>query len=121
MATYAGFPEFCAATRQAGDMCFDDYACEPRAGTPALTMRHVLTMTSNGTRGARFLYNPPAYSWASRPMAEVTGTPFSALVEDLVFHPAGMHRSRGSTGGCRSAPTWPRRSPRRPTWTRRTP
>ena len=93
MATYAGFPEFCAAVRQAGGVFFGDYACEPRPGAPALTMRHVLSMTMNETPGARFLYNPPAYSWASRPMAEVAGTPFSAIVEELVFRPAGMTRS----------------------------
>ena len=93
MATYADFPEFCAAVRQEGGIFFGDYACATRAGAPALTMRHVLSMTMNGTPGTRFLYNPPAYSWASRPMAEVTGTPFSSLVEQLVFHPAGMDRS----------------------------
>jgi CubicO group peptidase (beta-lactamase class C family) len=41
----------------------------------------------------RFWYNPPAFSWASRPMAEVGGAPFSELVARLVFAPAGMTRS----------------------------
>jgi CubicO group peptidase (beta-lactamase class C family) len=93
MTTYAGFPEFCAAVRQEGGVFFRDYACEPRAGAPPLTMRHVLSMTMNGTPGAGFFYNPPGYSWASRPMAEVTGTAFSALVDELVLRPAGMSRS----------------------------
>ena len=93
MASYGGFTEFCAATRAEGGVFFGDYACADRPGAPALTLRHVLSMTMNGTPGTRFLYNPPAYSWASRPMAEVTGVPFSSLVEDLVFRPAGMSRS----------------------------
>lgn len=94
MATYAGFPEFCAAVLEERGIFFGDYACEQRAGRPALTLRHVLTMTMNGASpGGRFLYNPPAYSWASRPMAEVAGVPFSALAEELVFGPAGMANS----------------------------
>jgi CubicO group peptidase (beta-lactamase class C family) len=50
----------------------------------------VLSMTANGEPGTRFWYNPPSYSWASRPMAEVAGAPFSTLVDSLVFRPAGM-------------------------------
>ena len=53
----------------------------------------VLSHTVNGKAGESFLYNPPFYSWASRPMAEVTGVPFSTLVERYVFLPAGMTRS----------------------------
>jgi CubicO group peptidase (beta-lactamase class C family) len=93
MASYHGFAEFCTASRTAGGIFFGDYACESRPGRPALTLRHVLSMTMNGTPGTRFLYNPPAYSWASRPMAEVTEVPFSTLVEELIFRPANMSRS----------------------------
>lgn len=93
MASYAGFTEFCAATRAEGGIFFGDYACADSPGAPALTLRHVLSMTMNGTPGTRFLYNPPAYSWASRPMAEVTGVAFSSLVDDLLFRPAGMSQS----------------------------
>jgi len=63
-------------------------------------MRHVLAMQANGTAGTRFLYNPPGFSWASRPMAQVGGIAFSDLVDSLVFRRAGMlgaariHRSR---------------------------
>ena len=89
MTTFAGFPEFCAAVREAGGIFFGDYRCD----TAALTLRHVLGMTANGEPGTRFLYNPPSYSWASRPMAEVAGTPFSDLVVRHVFEPAGMTRS----------------------------
>jgi CubicO group peptidase (beta-lactamase class C family) len=89
MASYAGFPEFCAAARGDGGIFFGDFHCD----TQPLTLRHVLSMTMNGRAGERFLYNPVAYSWASRPMREVTGTPFSTLVDDLVLRPAGMTRS----------------------------
>jgi CubicO group peptidase (beta-lactamase class C family) len=90
MRSYRGFDEFCATARREGGVFFNDYACE---GT-RLTLRHVLSMSANGiTPGSRFLYNPPSYSWASRPMAEVTGQPFSTLVESLVFRPAGMRQA----------------------------
>src|SRR6266542_455379 len=37
--------------------------------------------------------NPPSYSWASRPMAQVSHVAFSELTATLVFQPAGMLRS----------------------------
>ena len=89
MATYRGFPEFCADVREAGGIFFSDFACN----APSLSLGHVLSMTMNGTPGERFYYNPPAFSWASRPMAEVTGVPFSTLTDSLVFRQAGMGRS----------------------------
>jgi CubicO group peptidase (beta-lactamase class C family) len=89
MANYAGFNEFAAAARQSGGPFFTGFA----AGPPALTLRHVLSMQANGTPGTRFLYNPPSYSWASRPISEVAGQSFSDLTRDHVFVPAGMARS----------------------------
>jgi CubicO group peptidase (beta-lactamase class C family) len=89
MASYRGFPEFCAAVREAGGIFFSDFACDH----PSLSLRHVLSMTMNGAPGERFYYNPAAFSWASRPMAEVTGVPFSTLTDSLVLRPAGMTRS----------------------------
>jgi CubicO group peptidase (beta-lactamase class C family) len=89
MATYKGFDDFCQGSRAQGGIFFKDYRC----ATEPLTLRHVLSMTANGTVGERFFYNPISYSWASRPMAEVTGTPFSTLVAEHVFAPAGMTRS----------------------------
>lgn len=89
MRSFRDFPEFCADVRGAGGIFFGDYACEH----PGLTLRHVLSMTANGAPGERFFYNPPSFSWASRPMAEVADTSFSELVRMLVFEPAGMTRS----------------------------
>lgn len=89
MRRYRGFAEFCEDVRAEGGIFFGDYACEG----DRLTLRHVLSMTANGAPGARFWYNPPSYSWASRPMAEVAGRTFSALVDSLVFRPAGMRRA----------------------------
>ncbi len=89
MSSFANFREFCTDVREAGGIFFSDFACEG----DALTLRHVLMMQANGTPGTRFWYNPPAFSWASRPMAEVGGAPFSDLVARLVFAPAGMTRS----------------------------
>ena len=90
MRHYRNFAEFCASAREAGGIFFADYACED----DQLTLRHVLSMTANGAVGTRFWYNPPSYSWASRPIAEVTGRTFSELVDSLVFRPAGMRHAR---------------------------
>lgn len=89
MTTFAGFTEFCREAHAGGGIFFGEYDC----ATSALTLRRVLSMTSNGVPGTRFLYNPPAFSWASRPMAEVSGQAFSSLVTRYVFEPAGMRRS----------------------------
>ena len=89
MRRYRGFAEFCDAARSDGGIFFGDYACVG----DVLTLRHVLSMTANGNAGARFWYNPPWYSWASRPMAEVTSVPFSSLVDSLVLRPAGMRNA----------------------------
>lgn len=90
MRRYADFDEFCAATRGDGGVFFSDYTCQ----SDRLTLRHVLSMTANGDQpGSRFWYNPPSYSWASRPMAEVTGRTFSELVDSLVFRPADMRNA----------------------------
>lgn len=89
MATFAGFPEFCRDARERGGIFFRDFECD----TQPLTLRHLLSMTANGAPGSRFFYNPVAYSWTSRPMAEVAKTPFSSLVAKYVFEPAGMNHS----------------------------
>ncbi len=86
MQRYREFAEFCTATRGDGGIFFGDFDCT----TDRLTMRHTLAMQVNGAAGSRFLYNPPAFSWASRPMAQVGGAPFSDLVDSLVFRRAGM-------------------------------
>ncbi len=89
MQRYRGFAEFCDAVLAQGGIFFRDYDCK----SDRLTLRRVLSMTANGEAGTRFWYNPPSYSWASRPMAEVTGRPFSQLVDSLVFRPANMHNA----------------------------
>ena len=89
MSRYDGFAAFCSDVRQAGGVFFTDFAC----ADPSLTLRHVMSMEANGVPGTRFLYNPPSYSWASRPMMQMTGRSFSDLTAELVFVPAGMTRS----------------------------
>jgi CubicO group peptidase (beta-lactamase class C family) len=89
MSTFRGFAAFCADVRGETGIFFRDYACD----SPRLTLRHVLSMRANGVPGERFFYNPPSYSWASRPIAEVAEIPFSELVAREVFAPAGMTAS----------------------------
>lgn len=95
MSRYDGFAGFCSDARQAGGVFFTDYAC----ADPSLTLRHVMSMEANGVPGTRFFYNPPSYSWASRPMMQVTGRSFSDLTAELVFVPVGMARSARSHRG----------------------
>lgn len=89
MSDFTGFTDFCKSVLDGGGIFFDDWSGDD----PAITLRHLLTMTSNGELGRRFFYNPVAFSWASRPMAEAGGAPFSDLVEEHVFVPARMTRS----------------------------
>lgn len=89
MSTFRGWDDFCADARAGGPrIFFADYDC-----TPDVTLRHVLSMQANGTAGERFFYNPMSFSWASRPLMQATGRPFSDLVAEEVFAPAGMTRS----------------------------
>lgn len=83
------FVEFCAAARAEGGIFFEDFRCD----SEPILLRHLLTMTSNGEVGQRFLYSPIAYSWASRPMRDAAGEEFSTLVDRYVFQPAEMTRS----------------------------
>jgi CubicO group peptidase (beta-lactamase class C family) len=89
MSSFRDFNAFCADTKGAESIFFRDFHCDD--GT--MTLRHVLSMEVNGTPGTRFFYNPVVYSWASRPMMEVSGRTFSDLVREYVFEPAGMHES----------------------------
>ena len=89
MRSFLGFAEFCDAIRQQGGIFFRDYECLD----DRLTLRNVLSMTANGEPGTRFWYNPPSFSWASRPIAEAGGRPFSVLVDSLVLRPAAMRNA----------------------------
>ena len=89
MQRYRGFTDFCTDARGDGGIFFGDFTC----GDDRLTLRHVLSMTANGPPGTRFWYNPPSYSWASRPMAEVSGHASADLVDSLVFRPANMRHA----------------------------
>ena len=90
MTSYDGYAEYCKAVREDGGLFFGTYDCEHSV----LTMRNLLSMTMNGQPGTRFFYNPPGYSWASRPMAQVSGMGFSELMAKEIFGPAGMRDSR---------------------------
>jgi CubicO group peptidase (beta-lactamase class C family) len=80
---------FCADFSQQPSIFARDLRCQPASHT----LRHLLSHTATGTPGTRFSYNPVLFSWASRPIMEAAGAPFSALVERHVFGPAGMTHS----------------------------
>ncbi len=89
MAQYSQWADFCADFSEQPSIFARGLRCDP----PQQTLRHLLTHTAIGTPGERFSYNPVLYSWASRPMQDAAGTPFSQLTEQHVFRPAGMQQS----------------------------
>ncbi len=89
MAQYSEWEGFCRDFSEQPSIFAQGLRCE----SPQHSLRHLLTHTAIGDPGEQFSYNPVLYSWASRPMMEAAGTPFSQLVEKYVFQPAGMARS----------------------------
>ncbi len=89
LAEYTEWAGFCDEFAQQPSIFAKDLRCVPRVHT----LRHLLSHTATGTPGTRFSYNPLLYSWASRPIRAAADTTFSALVERIVFAPAGMTRS----------------------------
>ena len=81
------FAGFCEEFRAQESIFSRDLRCGE------LTMRHLLSHTVSGPPGEHFSYNPILYSMASRPMAAAARKPFSRLVEEYVFRPAGMTQS----------------------------
>jgi CubicO group peptidase (beta-lactamase class C family) len=89
IAEYSDWQEFCEAFREQPSIFARDLHCDP----PVHTLRHLFSHTAQGSPGERFSYNPVLFSWASRPIMAVTGVPYSDLVRQHVFEPAGMVRS----------------------------
>lgn len=89
IADYSEWAGFCASFSQQPSIFARDLRCEP----PSHTLRHLLSHTATRTPGMHFAYNPILYSWASRPIMAITAAPFSSLVEEHVFVPAGMQMS----------------------------
>lgn len=87
MSSYQGFAAFCEEFSKQESIFAHDIRCSQ------ITMRNILSHAVNGAPGEAFLYNPVMYSWSSRPMAQVAGKPFSSLVDEIVFRPAGMKDS----------------------------
>lgn len=88
MAEYSEWADFCRDFSEQPSIFARDLRCE----SPH-SLRHLLTHTALGRPGTAFSYNPVLYSWASRPIQDAAAAPFSALVEEHVFRPAGMTRS----------------------------
>lgn len=89
MAEYSEWAEFCSEFSQQPSIFASGLHCQPIVHT----LRHLLSHTATSTPGSRFSYNPVLYSWASRAIGAAGGAPFSSLVEQYVFAPAGMRQS----------------------------
>lgn len=55
-----------------------------------VSVRHLLSHTSEGTLGEVYLYSGARYGALGRIAARVTGRPFASLLDDGVFAPASM-------------------------------
>jgi CubicO group peptidase (beta-lactamase class C family) len=86
MAAYSEWADFCTGFSEQPSIFAKDLRCNPTSHT----LRHLLSHSATAVPGTRFSYNPVLYSWASRPIMSATSKPFSALVEQYVFTPAGM-------------------------------
>ncbi len=89
MAQYSQWADFCRDFSRQPSIFARGLRCDP----PQQSLRHLLTHTAIGAPGVRFSYNPVLYSWASRPMRDASGTPFSELTSKYVLQPAGMTQS----------------------------
>ncbi|MBC7369410.1 MAG: beta-lactamase family protein [Undibacterium sp.] len=87
---FDGYSEYRTTVRAEGGLFFHNFDDDQKI---PLTLRQLLSMQANGTPGTRFFYNAPAFSWTSRPMAQVAKTPFSEFTARHVFNPAGMAHS----------------------------
>lgn len=92
MVEYSEWADFCTEFSQQSSILARELRCDP----PSHTLRHLLSHTATRTPGTHFSYNPVLHSWASRPLMAAAEAPFSALVKQYVFEPAGMKRSARS-------------------------
>lgn len=89
MKDYSEWASFCTDFSQQPSIFAQELRCQPSDHT----LRHLLSHTATEVPGSRFSYNPILYSWASRPIMAAAEAPFSTLVEQYVFAPAGMEKS----------------------------
>lgn len=76
-----------------GDLDLDDpvsnYGIELQSrGT--ITVRHLVSHTSEGAPGARYKYSGDRYSLLDRVIEQVTGKSFAANLEELIIEPLGL-------------------------------
>jgi len=84
-------------------------------GSPDVTVRHLLTHTSEGVPGLRYVYNGNRYSVLSDVMEAATGTPFAGLLEERILRPAGMAHTAPNDPAC-GFPGAPGVAPRDPAY-----
>jgi CubicO group peptidase (beta-lactamase class C family) len=78
---------------QSGQIRLDDplakYVTDPNV--PAgVTLRELMSHTSDGTPGEEFLYNGARYGLLSRVIEKVTGKPYATVLSDRILRPLGM-------------------------------
>jgi len=74
----------------------------PDFGGPAeITVRHLLSHTSEGIPGDEYKYMPTRYALLGSILEEVTGQQYPSIVRERILEPAGMeeHDSPGLTAG----------------------
>ena len=82
--------------RQAGKLQIDDPISKyiPDSGMPEnITIREIMSHTSDGTPGEEFLYNGARYAVLSRVIEKVTGEPYATVVSNRILRPLKMKRT----------------------------
>jgi len=81
---------------QAGQIRLDEPAAKylPDSAIPVqVTIREVMSHTSDGVPGEEFLYNGSRYATLSLLIERVTGRPYAQVVRERIFSPAKMSRT----------------------------
>lgn len=82
--------------REAGQLRLDDAVVKylPDSGLAAdVTIREVMSHTSDGVPGEEFLYNGARYAVLSRVIEKITGKPYASVLSERILQPLSMSRT----------------------------
>jgi CubicO group peptidase (beta-lactamase class C family) len=82
--------------REAGQLRLDDAVVKylPDSGLAAnITIREVMSHTSDGVPGEEFLYNGARYAVLSRVIEKITGKPYASVLSERILQPLSMSQT----------------------------
>ncbi len=69
-------------------------------GNDAITVRHLLSHTSEGIPGSHYQYSGNRYSFLTTVIEQLYGEPFRRALRDEILGPLGMNDTALNVGGC---------------------